>query len=53
VLTAGTVGFTRFALELGPLGGARPGSLALVFWPVAYVAGVTALAIAAFRRADL
>ncbi|MEA2170846.1 MAG: type transport system permease protein [Solirubrobacteraceae bacterium] len=52
-LTAGTVGFTRFALELGPLGGARPGTAVLFVWPVAYVAGVTALAVAAFRRADL
>lgn len=52
-LTAGTTGFTRFALQLGPLGGAREGGPALWLWALVYLALVTAAALAAFKRADL
>ncbi len=46
-------GFTRFALQLGPLGGARAGGVGLWLWALAYLGLVTAAALAAFRRADL
>ncbi len=52
-LTAGTVGFTRFALQLGPLGGAQPAGLGLWAWAVAYLALVVAAGAAAFNRRDL
>jgi Cu-processing system permease protein len=52
-LTAGTTGSSRFFLQLGPLGGARDGGVGLVVWAVVYLAGVIAVALAVFRRADL
>lgn len=52
-LTVDTGGFTRFALQLGPLGGARDGGAGLWLWSLAYLAVVVALAVAAFRRRDL
>ena len=52
-LTAETVGFTRYALQLGPFGGAQVGGASLAPWAVCYVGAVLAVAIAAFRRADL
>jgi ABC-type transport system involved in multi-copper enzyme maturation permease subunit len=52
-LTVGTVGFTRFALQLGPLGGARPAGLGLWVWALAYLALVVAAGTAAFNRRDL
>jgi ABC-type transport system involved in multi-copper enzyme maturation permease subunit len=52
-LTADTVGFTRFALQLGPLGGARDAGPGLWLWALAYLAVVVALAIRAFERRDL
>ena len=52
-LTAGTAGFERYAIELGPLGGAREGTAWLLVWPPLYLVAVTALAVAAFKRADL
>jgi ABC-2 type transport system permease protein len=52
-LTAGETGFNRFVLELGPLGGARSAGLGLWLWSLAYLGGVVALALAAFRRLDL
>lgn len=52
-LTVGTGGFTSFALQLGPLGGARDGGAGLWLWSLAYLAVVVALAVAAFRRRDL
>jgi ABC-type transport system involved in multi-copper enzyme maturation permease subunit len=52
-LTAETVGFTRFAIQLGPLGAAVPGSPALWLYTVAYLAAVAALALRAFKRRDL
>ena len=52
-ITAGTGDFTKLAIQLGPLGGAQPASPLLWAWVIAYVAAVTALAIAAFARQDL
>ncbi len=52
-LTADTVGFTRFALDLGPFGGAEPGGVGLWLWALAYLAAVGAAARWAFARRDL
>ena len=52
-LTANTVGFTRFALQLGPLGGAREAGIGLWLWALAYLAAVVAIGVAAFDRRDL
>jgi len=52
-LTAETVGFTRFALQLGPLGGARPAGIGLWLFAAAYLAVLVAAGVAAFRRRDL
>ena len=52
-ITADSSGFTEFALELGPFGGAQDAGAFLWPWTLAYVAllGVTALAV--FARKDL
>jgi ABC-type transport system involved in multi-copper enzyme maturation permease subunit len=52
-ITAGTFGFTRLALDLGPFGGAQ--TFGAWLWPytAAYVAVVGALAVRAFTRRDL
>jgi Cu-processing system permease protein len=52
-LTADTVGFTRFAVQLGPLGGAREAGAGLWLWALAYLALVVAAGFAAFARRDL
>jgi ABC-type transport system involved in multi-copper enzyme maturation permease subunit len=52
-LTVDTGGFTRFALQLGPLGGAHAGGAGLWTFSLAYLAAVTALALWAFARRDL
>jgi Cu-processing system permease protein len=52
-LTADTVGFTRFAIQLGPLGGAAPASVALWLFALAYLAVVAAIALRAFEKRDL
>ncbi len=52
-LVGGTTGFNRFVLQLGPLGGEQDAGIGLWLWTLAYLGGVTALALAAFRRADL
>ena len=52
-LTADTVGFTRFAIQLGPLGGAAQAGIGLWLFAIAYVAVVAAGASAAFERRDL
>ncbi len=52
-LVGGTTGFDRFVLQLGPLGGERDAGPGLWLWALAYLGGVTAIAVAAFRRADL
>jgi len=46
-------GFTRQAIELGPFGGSQDGSIGLVAFSLVYVAGILALAVAAFARRDL
>jgi Cu-processing system permease protein len=52
-ITVDTIGFTRFAIDLGPFGGAQ--SFGVLLWPyaVAYTAAVGAAALWAFRRRDL
>ena len=52
-LTADTVGFTRFAIQLGPLGGAAPPRPELWLFALAYLAGVCWIAVKAFERRDL
>ena len=52
-LTADTVGFTRFAIQLGPLGGAAPAGIGLWLFTLAYLAAVAATARWAFERRDL
>jgi len=46
-------GLTRQAIELGPFGGSKEGSVGLVLFSLVYVAGILALAVAAFARRDL
>jgi ABC-type transport system involved in multi-copper enzyme maturation permease subunit len=53
VLTSGTTGFERFALELGPFGGSSGGGVGVVLWGAAYLVLVGAAGIAAFGRRDL
>jgi len=52
-ITAETFGFTRFAIDLGPFGGAQ--TFGALLWPyaLAYSAAVGAAALWAFRRRDL
>jgi Cu-processing system permease protein len=52
-LTADTFGFTRFAIDLGPFGGAEPGGALLWPFSVAYLLAVGAAARWAFGRRDL
>jgi ABC-type transport system involved in multi-copper enzyme maturation permease subunit len=52
-LTADTVGFNRFAIDLGPFGGAEPGGPLLWLFALAYLAGVGAAARWLFARRDL
>jgi len=52
-VTADTVGFARFAINLGPFGGATSFGPLLVPFTVAYVAGIGAAALWAFKRRDL
>jgi Cu-processing system permease protein len=52
-ITADTSGFTRFAVQLGPFGGAQQGGPFLWPWALVYLLGVGALAVAGFRRRDL
>ncbi len=52
-VTADTVGFTRFAINLGPFGGATSFGPLLIPFTVAYVAGIGAAALWAFKRRDL
>jgi len=53
VITSGTSGFERFALELGPFGGSVGGGSGVVIWAFAYLALVGAVGLAAFARRDL
>ena len=52
-ITADTFGFTRFAIDLGPFGGAQSFGALLAPYTVAYVAALGAAALWAFRRRDL
>lgn len=52
-ITADTSGFTRFAVQLGPFGGAQEASPLLWPWALAYLVGVGAVAIVGFSRRDL
>jgi ABC-type transport system involved in multi-copper enzyme maturation permease subunit len=52
-ITIDSAGFTRFALELGPFGGAQGGGDSLPAWALAYVAAAGALALVLFARRDL
>ena len=52
-LTQDTVGFTRFAIQLGPLGGAAQAGAALWLFTLLYLAAVVAAALLAFNRRDL
>jgi ABC-type transport system involved in multi-copper enzyme maturation permease subunit len=52
-ITADTFGFTRFAIELGPFGGAQTFGPALAPFTIAYLAVLGAATLWAFRRRDL
>jgi Cu-processing system permease protein len=52
-ITADSTGFTEFALELGPFGGAQAAGTALFAYAFGYVVTVGALALLAFNRRDL
>ena len=52
-ITADTLGFTRFAVRLGPFGGAQEAGPLLWPWALAYLALVGGAAVAAFARRDL
>jgi Cu-processing system permease protein len=52
-ITADTTGFTRFAVSLGPFGGAQQGGPLLWPWALVYLLGVGAVAVEGFRRRDL
>ena len=52
-ITADTFGFSRFAIDLGPFGGAQTFGAALWPYALAYCAAVGAGALWAFRRRDL
>jgi Cu-processing system permease protein len=52
-ITAETFGFTRFAIDLGPFGGAQTFGPWLAPFTVAYLAALGAAALWAFRRRDL
>jgi len=52
-ITADTHGFTEFALELGPFGGAQAAGGFLWPWTLAYLVLVGGAALAAFSRKDL
>ena len=52
-ITADTVGLTRFAVTLGPFGGAQEGGRGLLLWAAAYLGLIGLAAVAAFARRDL
>jgi ABC-type transport system involved in multi-copper enzyme maturation permease subunit len=52
-ITADTIGFTRFAIDLGPFGGAQSFGALLVPYTALYLAAVGGFALSAFRRRDL
>lgn len=52
-LTSSTSGGTRVIVQLGPLGGASQGGIALLVWALVYLAIVGGSCIALFARRDL
>lgn len=52
-LTADASGFTGAIIQLGPFGASHAGSVGLVLWALAYLAGLGGLALLAFSRKDL
>jgi Cu-processing system permease protein len=52
-ITADTTGFTEFALQLGPFGGAQPAGAFLWPWTLAYIGLMGAVAAVSFARRDL
>jgi Cu-processing system permease protein len=52
-ITAETVGLTRFAVNLGPFGGAQEAGTGLLLWAAAYLGLVGLAAVGAFARRDL
>jgi Cu-processing system permease protein len=52
-ITEDSAGFTRYALELGPFGGAQAAGDDLPLWALMYLLGVGALALGLFARKDL
>jgi Cu-processing system permease protein len=53
LITSGTTGFERFALELGPFGGSSGAGVGVVVWAVVYLLLVGAIGLFAFARRDL
>jgi Cu-processing system permease protein len=53
LLTSEQLGLTGALVQLGPFGGASEAGSGLLAFALAYTAGVIALAVAAFARADL
>jgi len=53
LITSGTTGFERFALELGPFGGSSGAGVGVVIWAVVYLVLVGAIGLFAFARRDL
>jgi Cu-processing system permease protein len=52
-LTSDTIGFTRFAIDLGPFGGAESAGPGLWLWAMVYLGLVGAWALRGFARRDL
>ncbi|CAN5702785.1 ABC transporter permease subunit [soil metagenome] len=52
-LTSSTTGLTHVIVQLGPLGGAQPGSLLLAAWAPIYLVVIAFAAKTAFSRRDL
>ena len=52
-ITADTIGLTRFAVNLGPFGGAQQADADLLLWTLVYLGLVGLAAVAAFSRRDL
>jgi ABC-type transport system involved in multi-copper enzyme maturation permease subunit len=52
-LTSSSFDFTNQIIKLGPLGGSEPAGAGLIFFSLAYVGVLLAIAIALFRRRDL
>jgi ABC-2 type transport system permease protein len=53
VITSGTTGFERFALELGPFGGSSGAGIVVVVWAIVYLLLIGAIGLFAFARRDL